>query len=121
MKYVETNKIPINTVEFDKSCGVGECCVRDSSRSYVLTDPLTGFSITPDELLARTEKYISSADVTGWANLGSILNALRGSPELRWANPLEVKDAVEKVFLEKFGPKVAAKPKAKVDKLSLLA
>jgi len=31
-----------------------------------------------------------------------------------------VKDAVEKVFLEKYGPKVAAKPKAKVGKFLLL-
>ncbi len=80
-------------------------------------DLLTGFSITREELLTRAKEYISSADVTGWANLGPTLNALRGSSELRWANPLEVKDAVEQVFLEKFGPKVAAKPKAKVHEL----
>ena len=41
---------------------------------------------------------------------------MKNSPELRWANPLEVKTAVEKVFLDKFGPKETAKPKAKEPK-----
>jgi glutaminyl-tRNA synthetase len=34
--------------------------------------------------------------------------------ELRWANTLEVKNTVEKVFNAKFGAKEAAKPKGKV-------
>lgn len=81
---------------------------------------LIGFSITPEELLARVKNYISSADVTGWNNLGTALNTLRSDSELRWANPLEVKNAVEQVFLEKFGPKEAAKPKTKVHVVPLI-
>lgn len=74
---------------------------------------LVGFTITPKELLDEVQNYVASNSVTGWTALGTTLNALRGSSELRWANPLEVKDTVEKVFLETFGPKVA-KTKAKV-------
>ncbi|EKM80055.1 hypothetical protein AGABI1DRAFT_106338 [Agaricus bisporus var. burnettii JB137-S8] len=92
VKYVDTNSIPIDDADFNKACGVG-------------------FSITPKELLDQVQNYLASNPATGWTSLGTTLNVLRGSSEFRWANPLEVKDAVEKVFLETFGPKVA---KAKV-------
>lgn len=52
--------------------------------------------------------------MTGWANLSSVLSGVKGTPELRWASPLEIKDAVENVFTEKFGVKETAKPKGKV-------
>jgi glutaminyl-tRNA synthetase len=58
--------------------------------------------------------YIRENAVTGWPNLGSVISGVKGSPALRWANPLEVKNAVEKVFTETFGAKEAVKPKAKV-------
>jgi glutaminyl-tRNA synthetase len=74
---------------------------------------LVGFTITPEELLNQVRNYATSSSIAGWNALGTTLNALRGSSELRWANPLEVKDTVEKVFLETFGPKVA-KSKVKV-------
>ena len=45
--------------------------------------------------------------------MGATLGALK-STELRWANALELKNAVEDAFLQKFGPKEAAKPKGKV-------
>ncbi|TFK71794.1 glutamine-tRNA ligase [Pluteus cervinus] len=96
IKFLEPHPTPIDDPEFDKSCGVG-------------------FSITPEELRKNISEYISKNSVSGWGSLGPTINALKGTPELRWANPLEVKNAVETVFLETFGAKEAAKPKGKKD------
>jgi hypothetical protein len=52
--------------------------------------------------------------VDSWANLGAVLASVKTLPELRWANPLDVKNAVEKAFTGKFGPKGGAAPKGKV-------
>jgi glutaminyl-tRNA synthetase len=75
----------------------------------------SGFRITPEELYARVAQYISNA-VAGWAQLSTILNSLKADPELRWVNSLELKNSVETVLTEKFGPKGASKlkPNAKV-------
>jgi hypothetical protein len=73
-----------------------------------------GFTITPTELLAQINKYITTNTVPGWASLGPAISAVKSTPELRWANPLDVKNAVEKAFTDNFGPKEAAKPKGKV-------
>jgi glutaminyl-tRNA synthetase len=43
-----------------------------------------------------------------------VISGVKGTPELRWANPLELKNTVEKVFAERFGAKEAAKAKGKV-------
>lgn len=81
----------------------------------MLTDTsiLVGFSVTPAELAAQITNYLSTSAATGWANLGQTIGALK-STDLRWANPLELKNAVEAAFAEKFGAKEAAKPKGKV-------
>ncbi len=57
--------------------------------------------------------YVASSTVVGWANLGAAIGSLKGT-DLRWANPLELKNAVEAAFVEKFGVKETAKPKGKV-------
>lgn len=77
--------------------------------------PHIGFTITPAEIAAAVSNYITTAAVTGWANLGAVIGGLKTSPELRWASPLDVKNAVETAFTEKFGTKEAAKPKGKVN------
>lgn len=56
--------------------------------------------------------------MAGWANLSSVLSGVKGTPELRWASPLELKNSVEKAFVEQFGAKEAVKPKAKVREVS---
>jgi glutaminyl-tRNA synthetase len=79
-----------------------------------------GFSITAEELDAQISKHVAaSAGVAGWAGFGQVVSAVKNIPELRWANTLEVKNAVERVFNDAFGPKeaAAAKPKAKVSAL----
>lgn len=73
-----------------------------------------GFTISPKELYVQVEAHVAATKITGWASLGPVISALKNTPELRWANPLEVKTTVDKVFLDKFGPKEATKPKAKV-------
>lgn len=97
VKYLETHNAPINELEFDTECGVG-------------------FSITSEELFNTVTSYIRENAVTGWPNLGSVISGVKASPALRWANPLEIKNAVEKAFTETFGVKEAAKPKAKEPK-----
>lgn len=51
---------------------------------------------------------------TSWTNLGAVIGAVKGLPDLRWASPLEMKNTVEKAFMDKFGAKETAKPKGKV-------
>ncbi|KAG2156227.1 tRNA synthetases class I, catalytic domain-containing protein [Suillus clintonianus] len=97
VKYLETHNAPINELEFDTECGVG-------------------FSITSEELFNTVTSYIRENAVTGWPYLGSVISGVKASPALRWANPLEIKNAVEKAFTETFGVKEAAKPKAKEPK-----
>ncbi|KAG6869339.1 hypothetical protein C0993_000092 [Termitomyces sp. T159_Od127] len=97
VKFAETHKMPINEAEFNNECGVG-------------------FSITSEELNDRVTKYIRSKAIAGWSSLGAVISALRATPEIRWANPLDVKNAVEKIFTETFGTKEAAKPKGKEPK-----
>ncbi|KAI0082442.1 glutamine-tRNA ligase [Panus rudis PR-1116 ss-1] len=97
VKYLESHTLPIDQAEFDNECGVG-------------------FTITPAEIATHVANYITSAAVSGWANLGQVIGGLRSSPELRWANALEVKNAVEAAFTERFGAKETAKSKGKEQK-----
>jgi glutaminyl-tRNA synthetase len=52
--------------------------------------------------------------VSGWSSLGPVISALKSTPELKWANPLDIKNATDKIFLVKFGPKESSKAKGKV-------
>jgi glutaminyl-tRNA synthetase len=79
-----------------------------------------GFSITATELYEHIAKYTTDAAIAGWSSLGQVISGVKNIPELRWANTLEVKNTVEKVFNDKFGAKEAAKPKGKVNTPSLL-
>lgn len=64
------------------------------------------------------EAHVASNNIAGWPALGPVVSALKNSPELRWAAPLDVKNAVDKAFIAKFGPKESAKPKTKVSRCS---
>lgn len=85
-----------------------------------LSYPSVGFSITPEEIVSKASDYLSTNAAAGWNNLGAVISSLRTTPDLRWASPVEVKNAVEKIFLQTFGPREAAKAKAKVRSLHLL-
>ncbi|RXW25236.1 hypothetical protein EST38_g598 [Candolleomyces aberdarensis] len=97
VKYAETHSIPFDEAEFDKECGVG-------------------FSIEPAQIVEHVKSYLTSNAVAGWANLGATITAVKSISEVRWASPVEIKNAVESVFLEKFGSKQAAPPKSKEPK-----
>lgn len=73
-----------------------------------------GFSISPADLDDQVKTYIATNRIPGWANFGAVISALKTTSGLRWASPLEVKNAVENAFLGTFGPKEAAKRKEKV-------
>ncbi|KAL5527371.1 hypothetical protein ACEPAG_6162 [Sanghuangporus baumii] len=92
VKFIERNGVPSDETEFNKECGVG-------------------YNITAEELFSKIDAYISAAALSGWENLSATISALKSSPELRWANPLELKNAVEKVFTNTFGEKAAVKAK----------
>ncbi|KAJ7781056.1 glutamine-tRNA ligase [Mycena metata] len=96
VKYVESHPAPIDDADFDKDCGVG-------------------FSITPAELYEQIARFTTDAAIAGWSSLGQAMSGVRTLPELRWANTLEIKNTVEKVFNDKFGAK-EAKPKGKEPK-----
>ncbi|KAI0824720.1 glutaminyl-tRNA synthetase [Trametes gibbosa] len=95
-KYLDAHPTPVNDADFDLGCGVG-------------------FAVTAEELVNRVRDYIASSAHTGWNNLGVAIGGLK-STDLRWANPLELKNAVESAFTEKFGAKEAAKLKGKEPK-----
>ncbi|KAJ3883826.1 glutamine-tRNA ligase [Lentinula edodes] len=97
VKYAESHSIPFDDADFDKACGVG-------------------FSISLEEILEHVTAYIKSNSVCGWANLGGTISGVKAIPELRWASPLEVKNAVEQAFISNFGPKQAAPAKGKEPK-----
>ncbi|KAF6762083.1 glutamine-tRNA ligase [Ephemerocybe angulata] len=98
VKYAESHTLPFDEAEFDKECGVG-------------------FSIEPAQIVEHVKSYLASnTTVTGWANLGATITGVKSLSEVRWASPVEIKNAVEKVFLETFGAKEAAKPKGKEPK-----
>ncbi|KAF9534720.1 tRNA synthetases class I, catalytic domain-containing protein [Crepidotus variabilis] len=95
VKFFESHEITEDDTDFNKECGVG-------------------FTIAPERINTVVEDYITSNNISGWASLGPTINSLKSTQELRWASPLEVKNATDKVFLDKFGPKETAKPKGKV-------
>ncbi|THH11712.1 hypothetical protein EW145_g470 [Phellinidium pouzarii] len=92
IKFIDTEGVPLDNENFNKECGVG-------------------FLITPEELASKVSDYVSSASISGWEKLSSTISALKGIPDLRWANPLELKNAVEIAFVEAFGDKTANKAK----------
>ncbi|EEB90522.1 hypothetical protein MPER_11259, partial [Moniliophthora perniciosa FA553] len=80
----------INEGEFYRECGIG-------------------YSVTAEELLNHVSEYITSNAVAGWEKLGPTISGVKSIPALRWANPHEIKHAVENTLMKKFGPKENAK------------
>lgn len=102
----------MNNAEFNEACGVGES-IAVRAPPDCSTIKRLGFSITPDQLDAFVNGYIQSSSVSGWTSLGPVISGVKNTPSLRWANPLEIKNAVERVFTEVFGAKEAVKPKGR--------
>ncbi|KAG8704127.1 hypothetical protein FRC09_003748, partial [Ceratobasidium sp. 395] len=93
LKYLSTHPAPVNDAEFNKECGVG-------------------IELTPGDIAARVTEYMTSKVPASWSAFGGAVGDLK-STELRWANPLDVKNAVEKAFTDVFGTKEEAKAKVR--------
>ncbi|KAI6130361.1 glutaminyl-tRNA synthetase [Pisolithus croceorrhizus] len=96
VKYFETHTVPVDENDFNTTCGVG-------------------FAITAVQLEDHVKRYMDANNASNWSHLGAVIGGVKNVPALRWANPLDIKNAVERVFTEKFGPKEGAKPKPKYD------
>lgn len=87
---------PVEEKAFDEACGVGVV-------------------VTPEQVQSIAETYVEAnkdrLQAKGKPNIGTILGALRGLPELRWANSLDIKNAAE-AQLNKVWPKGAETPGA---------
>ncbi|KAF8525313.1 glutaminyl-tRNA synthetase [Gautieria morchelliformis] len=96
IKYFETHSLPVDRQQFELECGVG-------------------VDVTPEQVYSSVSDYVesNSSDVAGWIHLTSVLSGVKNTPALRWASTLDVKTSVERVFTERYGPKEAAKPKAR--------
>lgn len=73
-----------------------------------------GFTITDVQLAHHIKEYIDANSVTTWSHLGAVIGGAKNISALRWANPLDVKNTVERIFTETFGPKETGKSKVKV-------
>jgi glutaminyl-tRNA synthetase len=65
--------------------------------------------VPPEEIKQIVDDYIKqhldSLSTNEWAGIGRTVANVRSAPGLRWANPLDVKAAVEAAYLAAFGPK----------------
>lgn len=115
VKYLGTHHPPIDDAEFDKECGVG------TSVRYLFTRSrdslLVGIELSLSDIAARVNAYITSKAPTSWSALSGAIGDLK-STDLRWASPLDVKNAVEKAFTDLFGSKEEAKAKVRPDSRS---
>ncbi|KAG8998880.1 hypothetical protein FRB93_013447 [Tulasnella sp. JGI-2019a] len=102
-KYLEGHTTPIDETSFNEACGVG-------------------VNLSSEEVSARVKAYFDGQTPEGWSGLMTFINAAKATPELRWANQLEVKTATEQLFMEKFGSKeTTSKSKTKEPKVPAAA
>lgn len=97
-------------------CWYVPLCLSRCRTSIERSDTLVGFSISPEELYAQAASYIAANAISGWSNLSSVIGGLKNTPGLRWASPLDLKNTVEKVFVDTFGSKEEALAKLKAEK-----
>ncbi|UZJ54985.1 hypothetical protein CBS101457_004305 [Exobasidium rhododendri] len=102
-KYVGSIEDPgkVDKSAFDAACGVG-------------------VSVSALDVQRAVSSYMkinsASIDEQRWSALSSIMVAMRSDPALRWANPLDIKNAVEKSLETLYGPKSQQAPPAKAAK-----
>ncbi|KAK0521392.1 Glutaminyl-tRNA synthetase [Tilletia horrida] len=96
LKYLEKEQgsEPADKADFDAACGVGVVITPEQCREAV-TSYLTAHKAELDA-------------VGGWPKQSSIMSALRAEPSLRWANALDVKNAVEAELTATYGDRKAA-------------
>lgn len=75
-----------------------------------------GVVVSPAECVAvvRSKMDAHRAEITeagGWPKMSLLMSAVRGAPSLRWAQPVDIKNAVEAELTAQFGPRAAASKK----------
>ncbi|KAI6003687.1 glutaminyl-tRNA synthetase [Pisolithus albus] len=75
-------------------------------------DQVNGFAVTAAQLEEHVKQYMDANNTSTWSHLGVVIGGVKNIPALRWANPLDIKNAVERVFTEKFGPREGEKLEA---------
>lgn len=77
----------------------------------------TGVSVSPQDAEMAVKSYMDKnsamMEEQKWAALSSVMTAMRADPALRWANPLDIKNAVEKSLEASYGPKGKQAPPTK--------
>lgn len=70
---------------------------------------MKGVVIPPEEIARIVEDYIQdnleSVKMGNWSAIGKTVASARQTLGLKWANPLEIKSAVEEAYLKTLGPK----------------
>ncbi|KAK0549615.1 Glutaminyl-tRNA synthetase [Tilletia horrida] len=96
LKYLEKSGTaePKDKTDFDQACGVGITITPEQCRTSV------------QSYLAQNKAELDAAG--GWPKQSAIMAALRNEPSLRWANALDVKNAVEAELTAAYGDKKAA-------------
>ena len=89
------------------------------SANLLIQHEFIGFSITTEELYTQATSYITANAISGWSSLSSVIGGLKNTPELRWASPLDLKNTVEKAFVDHFGSKEEALAKLKAEKVKV--
>jgi len=94
LEKVEGDGGPTDQADFDAACGVG-------------------VTITPEQCRGAVTAYLTAHkpeldQVGGWPKQSAIMADLRADPGLRWANALDVKNAVEAELTAAYGDKKAA-------------
>lgn len=74
----------------------------------------TGIELSLSDIATRVSDYMSSKAPASWSALSGAIGDLK-STDLRWASPLDVKNAVEKAFTDVFGSKEEAKAKVRLN------
>lgn len=121
LKYLVAHTLPVDSGAFDRACGVGEepDLLVLSSRSLIA---LSGFSATPEEITASVRAYVlmnkDELAKTSWKGASKAFAQMRTTDELRWANAVECKAAMDATYLEVFGPKEAAVKAVKVSSIA---
>ncbi|CAE6391096.1 unnamed protein product [Rhizoctonia solani] len=93
IKYLSAHPSPIDDAQFNKECGVG-------------------VELSLGDVIEQVNAYISSKAPASWSALSGAIGDLK-STELKWANPLDVKNAVERAFTNLFGSKEEARAKVR--------
>ncbi|KAK6346891.1 hypothetical protein TWF696_006993 [Orbilia brochopaga] len=90
IKYAKDAGTSFNDVDFDKACGVG-------------------VSFTKEEVVELVKAYIAERkeeiEEQRYKVLGGTIANIKASTDLKWANALDVKTAVDAEFLSLLGPK----------------